>query len=262
MGVKTATGPVPEGSRRGAPPGGDAPGPHRTERPCAAAPVVRCWTYEAIATQPGPHVPAQGGLGEEGSWPMRLAERHPEAAETHYTEGELDLEPPEELAIGELDDEAILEEELDNEDLLEQDVEEDTLEASLEDLVHGGDDEDEDDAPLHTAPGPFATTPESPWNGLGDVAGHGVGGRDVATDDADDDIGDTDVEASLDLVLLDRMALLDDGRAEAEAELEDGVVVSLLLQVLTDGVELAEVAPCGADEFVCRSCFLVRRRVQ
>ncbi len=59
------------------------------------------------------------------------------------------------------------------------------------------------------------------------------------------------------------MALLDDGRAEAEAELEDGVVVrSLLLQVLTDGVELAEVAPCGADEFVCRSCFLVRRRVQ
>ena len=71
---------------------------------------------------------------------MRLAERHREPVEAHFTEGELDLEPPEELAIGELDDEAILEEELDNEDLLEQDVDEDTLEASLEDLVHGGDD--------------------------------------------------------------------------------------------------------------------------
>jgi len=194
---------------------------------------------------------------------MRLAERHPEAAETHYTEGELDLEPPEELAIGELDDEAILEEELDNEDLLEEDVDEDTLEASLEDLVHAGDDTDGDDGELRPAPGTLANGIESPWTGFLGVAADGDGVRAPAMDDADDEVGDDDVEESLDLVLLDRLALLDDGDAEAEAELEDGAVVrSLLLQVLTDSVELAEVAPCGTDEFVCRSCFLVRKRVQ
>jgi hypothetical protein len=195
---------------------------------------------------------------------MRLAERHQEAAETHYTEGELDLEPPEELAIGELDDEAILEEELDNEDLLEQDVDEDTLEASLEDLVHGGDDEDadEDDRELRPTPGMFANGVEARRSATPGVVVTGIVGS-TAIDDADDEGGDEDFEESLDLVLLDRLALLDDGEAEAEAELEDGVVIrSLLLQMQTDSVELVDVAPCGTDEFVCRSCFLVRKRVQ
>jgi hypothetical protein len=167
---------------------------------------------------------------------MRLAERHAWAAETHYTEGELDLEPPEELAIGELDDEAILEEELDNEDLLEEDVDEDILEASLEDLVHSGDEEsaDEDDRALRP------------------VTGSAV---------IDDGVGGDDLEESLDLVLLDRLALLDDG--EGEAELDRGVVVhSLLLQVQNDSIELVAVDPCRSDEFVCPSCFLVRKRVQ
>ena len=178
---------------------------------------------------------------------MRLAERHPESPpRPTYTEGELDLEPPEELAIGELDDEAILEEELDNEDLLEQDVDEDTLEASLEDLVHGGDDEDDDDHELRPAPGTLAHGVQSPWTGLLGVATDAGAVRALARDDSDDEVDDDDVEESLDLVLLDRLALLDDGEAEAEAELEEGVVVrSLLLQVLTDGVELTEVAPCG-----------------
>jgi hypothetical protein len=155
---------------------------------------------------------------------MRLAERHRVPVEDHFTEGELDLEPPEELAIGELDEEAILEEELDNEDLLEQDVDEDTLEASLEDLVHAGDEAD----------GP-----------VGD----------------DDELGDEDLEESLDLVLLDRLALLDDGE-DADDDDDGAVVHSLLLQVQTDTIDLVDVAPRASDEFVCQSCFLVRKRVQ
>ena len=66
---------------------------------------------------------------------MTLAERHRGAVEAHFTEGELDLEPPEEMAVGEWDDQAILEEELDNEDLLEQDVEEDTLEHDRNEVL-------------------------------------------------------------------------------------------------------------------------------
>src|ERR1700680_343250 len=100
---------------------------------------------------------------------MRTAERHHELDEAHFTEGELDLEPPEELAIGELDDEAILEEELDNEDLLEEDVDEDILAASLEDLVHGGDEDDDEDRELRPTPGMFATGVGPPWGTPGGV---------------------------------------------------------------------------------------------
>ncbi len=177
---------------------------------------------------------------------MRLVERHRDPFEAHYTEGELDLEPPEELAVGELDDEAILEEELDNEDLLEQDVEEDTLEASLEVLVHGGDNDDEADEATADPIGPKA-----------------VDGDDVE----DAALGGEDFEDSLDLVLLDRLALLDDGEEDGDqdagSDLENGVVVpSLRLQMQIDNVELVDVAPRRSDEFVCRSCFLVRKRVQ
>ncbi|HEY5025928.1 MAG TPA: DUF4193 family protein [Acidimicrobiales bacterium] len=177
---------------------------------------------------------------------MRLAERHRGAVESHYTEGELDLEPPEELAIGELDDEAILEEELDNEDLLEEDVEEDTLEASLDDLVHGGDDDDADDAGLRPTPA-LSVSPTT----------------EESEDEAEGEIGGDDLEESLDLVLLDRLALLDDGEDDAEAGLEGEVVVhSLLAQMQADTVDLVAVAPRRSDEFVCQSCFLVRKRVQ
>jgi hypothetical protein len=177
---------------------------------------------------------------------MRLVERQREPVEAHYTEGELDLEPPEELAVGELDDEAILEEELDNEDLLEQDVDEDTLEASLEDLVHGGD-EDDDAADDEIRP---ETTDAFAVDG---ADGEGDG----------EELDGEDFEDSLDLVLLDRLALLDDGEDETEADIDNGVVVpSLLIQMQIDNVEFVDVAPCGSDEFVCRSCFLVRKRVQ
>ena len=176
---------------------------------------------------------------------MRLAERHSEPVEAHFTEGELDLAPPEELAIGELDDEAILEEELDNEDLLEQDVDEDVLEASLEDRVHGDDDLQDDDE-LAVAPDPLFSAD---------------GARSGAQDDAVDDFGDEDLEESLDLVLLDRLALLDDGEGNDDDD-EAVAAHSVLLQVQTDAIDLVDVAPCRSDEFVCRSCFLVRKRVQ
>ena len=181
---------------------------------------------------------------------MRTAERRRELPEAHFTEGEPDLEPPEELAIGELDDEAILEEGLDNEDLLEQDVDEDTLEETLEDLVHGGDDEvgEDHDGPLHmildTRIDPESATAEGP-------------------EDSDEELETEDFEESLDLVLLERMALVGlDGDLEAAEDSSALVEHSLLLQMQTDSADLVEVAPCGTDEFVCQSCFLVRKRVQ
>jgi uncharacterized protein DUF4193 len=184
---------------------------------------------------------------------MRTAERRREPSEAHYTEGELDLEPPEELAIGELGEEAILEEELDNEDLLEQDVDEDTLEETLEDLVHAGDDEvDEDDeensgALLLALGTPITLDP----------------GASGGPSDSEDELGSEDLEESLDLVLLERMALVgDEGELEDEEEGNALVEHSLLLQMQSDNADLVEVAPCGSDEFVCQSCFLVRRRVQ
>src|SRR5580693_1066886 len=109
-----------------------------------------------MAARPGPCSPARrtrrGGL-----LAMRLAEKNRVPPEAHFTEGELDLEPPEEMAIGELDDEAILEEELDNEDLLEEDVDEDTLEASLDVLVHGDDEGDDGEGGGGGADDPFVT---------------------------------------------------------------------------------------------------------
>jgi hypothetical protein len=185
---------------------------------------------------------------------MRLAERHRQPDEAHFTEGELDLEAPEELAVGELDEEAILEEELDNEDLLEQDVDEDTLEVTLEDLVHDGDEEigDEGDEEVHGGLAAYAVAVSAGAQG---------------NDDSDDVVGDDDVEESLDLVLLERMALLDlDGPRTADDGEEDDeeratVGRGVLVRTGSD-TELVDVAPRGSDEFVCGSCFLVRRRVQ
>jgi hypothetical protein len=169
---------------------------------------------------------------------MRLAE----SPEQHFTEGEPDIEPPEELCVSEVDDVALLEEELDNEDVLEQDVEEDVLEETLEDLVHH-DDGDDDGADEET------TVP----------VGLVVAGAD---EDVDEDADD--VEEALDLVLEHRLAAFDDlGPGSDDGVVEDDTASGR--GIATNGSAAAaraddEVRPCGPDEFTCRSCFLVHSR--
>jgi hypothetical protein len=148
---------------------------------------------------------------------VTLAETILTPTETHFTEGEPDLEPPEELAIAELDEQTMLEEELDNEELREEEVDEDTLEAALDDLVHATDE----------------------------------------GDDADDALVDDDREEPLDALFVERFALLDDGAPD-----EDTVEMSGAIAPPGDRFELDDVTPRRTGEFVCRSCFLVRTRVQ
>jgi hypothetical protein len=161
---------------------------------------------------------------------MRVAEGQEQ--EEHFSEGEPDLEPPEELAVGELDDELLLEEELDSETVLEEDVDDDILEATLEDLVHAGDTDGDDDADL----------PEEPVGGPADVEELDVEALDLA-----------DVEESLDRILRERLALTGDEPEDEEADDEASAVVGA-------GATVLAVAPCRTDEFVCRGCFLVRSR--
>jgi len=155
------------------------------------------------------------------------------APEPHFTEGEPDIEPPEEFAMGELDDLTVLEEELDNEDVLEQDVEEDLLEETLEELVHS-DDEDEDEEP------------EQPV-GL-------VVTREAEGDEEDEELGADDVEEPLDLVLEHRLAL--DAEAAEPEEDEESAEPSAEAGHATRSVP--DVLPRGPEEFTCSSCFLVR----
>lgn len=185
---------------------------------------------------------------------MRLIERGEQ--EEHFSEGEPDLEPPEELCLSEVDEDAQLEEELDNEDILEDDVDDDLLAATLEELVHNGDDDEEHDGAPSAASDPL---------------------------DDDDDIEEEpdlldieDVEESLDRILQVKLALLDGADA---AELEDGLEDGLdgdgtLADVVVlhstrrhpsnghSGAFDATVLAHRPDEFVCRGCFLVCNSVQ
>ncbi|MDA8341704.1 MAG: DUF4193 family protein [Actinomycetota bacterium] len=61
---------------------------------------------------------------------------------------------------------------------------------------------------------------------------------------------DEDVEASLDMILKERLVVEDDEEDEEAAEPDDR----------GDGVE--RVLPKQPDEFVCRSCFLVKHPSQ
>ena len=157
--------------------------------------------------------------------------------EEHFTEGEPDLEPPEELAVGELDDDVLLEEDLDSEIVLEEDVDEDVLEATLEDLAHLADDEDVDDSP------------EKPMGSPADLEDLDADTLDIA-----------DVEESLDRILRERLAQEDDGTDEDDVD-DDGGLTSPAVPVRIPVDEL-EVQRCRETEFVCRGCFLVRSRVQ
>ncbi|HLX87092.1 MAG TPA: DUF4193 family protein [Acidimicrobiales bacterium] len=163
---------------------------------------------------------------------MYLVER-PDTEE-HFTEGEPDLEPPEELAVSELDDDTLLEEDLDSEVVLEQDVDEDVLEATLEDLAHLTDDDADDTA--------------------------------SDTEDAEDLDADTldiaDVEESLDRILRQRLAQAEEADEPAGEDSDDFVLISPVASPTAPLSHEHTVEPCQAGEFVCRGCFLVRSRVQ
>ena len=70
-------------------------------------------------------------------------------------------------------------------------------------------------------------------------------------DDDDDEPDEEDVEASLDVILKERLVVVDDEPDDEEAtDVEDR----------SEGSE--RVLPKQPDEFVCRSCFLVKHPSQ
>jgi hypothetical protein len=177
---------------------------------------------------------------------VRVIEGQAVREQEHFTEGEPDLEPPEELAVLEVDEEALLEEDLDSRADLEDEVDEDVLEVSLDHLVHDGDGDgdapnDGDDA---ASPAVVLTgaTPEGPGPGSGEAADL----DDLEIEDLEDRV------ESLDRILRQKLA----GDEEAVDEPEDP---ELAADSSDDRAEVA-VASCRPGEFVCRSCFLVRSR--
>ena len=168
---------------------------------------------------------------------MRVIERQEHRTDEHFTEGEPDLEPPEELAVLELDEETELEEDLDTEADLEDDVDVEVLESSLDHLVHEADDND--------------------------GGAEGVGAATVSLVTGDLEIGDLEIEdleiedledreESLDRILGEKLA----GDEEHGDDLHE-----LDIDTLATAAEV-KVSACGAGEFVCSSCFLVRRATQ
>jgi hypothetical protein len=223
---------------------------------------------------------------------LRLVERY-ELQEEHFTEGEPDLEPPEELALAELDEEQLLEEELDNEDISEDEVDEVTLELTLEHLVHQGDDEGRPDdlvLPIRASqvtlaePGMRNGTSSSDSAHLDGPPGEVTPGHEEEDEEELHDLEVAeleDVEESLDHILAERLALeggaaqATDEEEEEEEEEEEGPGHSWPTATALQGRHLiAEaghagngtrgfgVSPCRADEFVCSSCYLVRSRTQ
>lgn len=175
----------------------------------------------------------------------------------HFSEGEPDLEPPEELAVGEVDDETLLEEGLDNEDIGEEDVDDDVLTLTLEAMIHVADDVDDGAAPEGEASPSFTDR-----------------ARDEPGDDDEDDLAVLevddleDLEESLDHLLEQRLALQGarSGTGEMPDEDTNGSgsldLVGSLTSVAHALIVAQYVSGCGADEFVCRGCFLVRLRSQ
>ncbi len=169
---------------------------------------------------------------------MRVIERQGSPEDEHFTEGEPDLEAPEELAVLEVDEEALLEEDLDNQVDLEDEVDEVALEISLDHLVHDGDDAD---------PGDGADDPQT--------SGAPVAAAldDLEVEDLDDlEVEDLeDLEESLDRILREKLAGDEDPESDPEA-----------VPGAPTGAGDGKVPACGPDEFVCRSCFLVRSTTQ
>jgi hypothetical protein len=168
---------------------------------------------------------------------VRVIDRQNQTQDEHFTEGEPDLEAPEELAVLELDDETELEEDLDSRADLEDDVDLEVLESSLEHLVHGADDDGADD------------------DGADD---EGLAGEDLEIEDLEIEDLEDRVE-SLDRILAEKLAG-DEEPAVVDDDGDDPVGSGRL----PPGPVTASSwgADAFADEFVCRSCLLVRRGSQ
>jgi hypothetical protein len=194
---------------------------------------------------------------------MRLVGQS-ESAEEHFTEGEPDLEAPEELALGELDEDTLLEEDLDNDDIAEEDVDEDVLELTLEDMVHSGDGEPDVTADVveSTALDEIGILPRS--TDLASV-GDGVPGltdaEDLEEEQGDLEVADLeDLDESLDRILAERLA--EDAPPTDEQD-EDGLQVAVA-PLTPDPAQQEHPKTSGyrKGEFVCCSCFLVRSHAQ
>jgi hypothetical protein len=146
----------------------------------------------------------------------------------------------------EVDEEALLEEDLENQADLEEEVDEETLEVSLDHLVHDGDVDEEE------AEG------SDPGKALTLVAFEAVvAGSAVETGEATelDDLEIEDLEdreESLDRVLREKLAGDEEPADDPDELAADGDA----------GAVGITVPSCRADEFVCPSCFLVRSRTQ
>jgi hypothetical protein len=186
---------------------------------------------------PGGPTDAEEGRGGA----MRLVEL---GGEQRFSEGEPDLEPPEELAVGEIDDDTLLEGRLENDEVREEDVDDELLSWTLEDLVHVDDDVE------------GAGDPDVP-GGAVELRALGTAGNVDEEDFLETlEVEDLeDLEESLDLLLALRLAVV--GPAEDGAE-DGGEHRAGPSAGAGDGAGLA----CGPEEFVCRSCFLVHHRAQ
>jgi hypothetical protein len=183
------------------------------------------------------------GETDDGRADVRVIERQGRREDEHFTEGEPDLEPPEELAVAEIDEESLLEEDLESQVDLEDEVDEDVLETSLDHLVHDADDDDADDEDdVATSSAPVA---------LGAVVSGDADLDDLEIEDLEDR------EESLDRLLAEKLAG-DEESLEPQDDTDD-------IDVPDDGAVGATGVPvpsCGPDEFVCPSCFLVRHVAQ
>ncbi len=146
-------------------------------------------------------------------------------------EVDTDASPVEEL-------EAPLEEPEDEELLEEEGLEIDDIVA--EDLVEADEDEiaetaDEDEAEIDPA---APTVVEEPLTEI---------------EDDDEELDDDDVEASLDVILKERLVVADEAEDEDDAEPTDA-------EDRADGA--TRVLPKQPGEFVCQSCFLVKSQTQ
>jgi hypothetical protein len=173
---------------------------------------------------------------DDGSTDVRVIDRQGSRQDEHFTEGEPDLEPPEELAVLEVDEEARREEDLDNRVDLEEEMDEEVLETSLDHLVHDADDDDDGVG----ADGPVAT--------VALLVGEATDVDDLEIEDLEDR------DESLDRLLREKLA----GDEEPDGDdVGSGVDADTVVEIV--GVT---VSACGPDEFVCPACFLVRHRAQ